>query len=132
METIATSNTIQLSSILRAQYGAGRVTLPTQGNGVYARFEHVVGIPDTRGQGGFSLSRLRMVNQMIERLVKLGEATGVTPVQYQDATTEGSELDFGAFAARLHDLIQKAEQTSMSRLPGTGAAEPGGLFSLSA
>ncbi len=98
--TAATSpaRAIQLSSILRAQYSSGKVALPVDG-GVYARFRHVQGVPEA-GQGGFSLTKLQMIDMMVERLVRL-QGEGFTP----PTNSADSEL-FSQIASDLHQALQ--------------------------
>ena len=73
MVTEANLQNVTLSSILRARYGSGPVSLPMR-TGMYARFKHVQGVP-SRGNGGFTVSRLRALDNLIDRLTRLkGEA----------------------------------------------------------
>ena len=74
MSSISTHNTINrtvhLSNIIRAQYATGRIALPQNG-GLYARFKHVQGVPAQRADGGYSISKLKMIDMLVERLVQL-------------------------------------------------------------
>lgn len=70
MVTQTSLQSVSLSSILRARYGSGPVSLPMRGGMVYARFKHVQGVP-SRGEGGFTISRLRALDNLIERLSRL-------------------------------------------------------------
>mgnify|MGYP006306915459 FL=1 len=65
---------VSLSSILKARYGSGPLSLPMRGGMVYARFKHVQGVP-SQEEGGFTISRLRALDNLIDRLARLkGEA----------------------------------------------------------
>ena len=61
---------VTLSSILRARYGGGPLSLPVRGGAVYARFKHVQGVP-SGGDQGFTISRLKALDNLIERLALL-------------------------------------------------------------
>jgi len=68
--------TVQLSSIIRAQYSPAKISLPVDSM-LYARLKHVQGVPteglgvDAKGSSGYSLSKLQMIDLMIERLTRL-------------------------------------------------------------
>jgi len=64
------NRTVQLSSIIRAQYSPGRIALPVNG-GMYTRLKHVEGVP-ARGAGeGFPVSKLKMIDFLVDRLTRL-------------------------------------------------------------
>lgn len=114
---------VQLNSILRAQYAAGKISLPIDG-GVYARFKHVQGVP-SNGDGGYSLSKLQMIDIMVERLVRLSNREA-------PAIRTGSESEADAMlesvARDLSIAVHRAETPQGSF--AAGLLESGMLFSL--
>lgn len=77
------NRSIALSSLIRARYSSGRVNMPLQGSVNYMRLKHVQGVPSPGGEGqGFTLSRLRMLDTMIERLESAANRSeGQNPVE---------------------------------------------------
>ena len=91
--------TVQLSSIIRAQYSPAKISLPVDSM-LYARLKHVRGVPveglggAAEVSGGFSLSKLQMIDLMIERLTRLkGE--------HIDAPRIGTDVEAEGWVARL-------------------------------
>ncbi len=66
-----TRSTVPVQELLRARYADGRISLPVSGSAVYARFRHVQGVPTDGETMGFSLSRLRVLDTLIDRLVRM-------------------------------------------------------------
>ena len=128
MVSVATQNTVNrtvhLSNIIRAQYSTGRIALPQNG-GLYARFKHIQGVPAQAAGGGYSVSKLQMIDLLVERLIQLkGHSAAALP--------QGGEADQDAkiakFAADLAQSLRAADNISPSVT--AGLAEPGLLFSL--
>lgn len=115
---------LQLVSILRAQYSSGKISLPLDG-GLYARLKHVQGIPSHTGRAGFSLTKLQMIDLMVDRLVRLRGEPRSVPKPTNDA--EASDT-LQSLARELHDTL------SRSRVGGgsfaSGLAEAGLLVNL--
>ena len=119
----AHGRSVQLASILRAQYASGKISLPIDG-GLYARFKHVQGVPSA-STPGYSLSKLQMIDLMVERLVQLrGEPVRVpTPQGDREASAMIQTL-----ATELHGALQSAETTRGSY--AAGVVERGLLLNL--
>ena len=115
---------VQLANILRAQYSSGKISLPLDG-GLYARFKHVQGVP-ARSTAGYSLSKLQMIDLMVERLVKLrGQAM---EVPRPDSDAEAARI-VESLAGELHTALERTPAVG----PGTftqGLVERGMMFSL--
>ncbi len=68
---------LAVSQIVRAQVGTGRIALPVSGSSLYANLKHITGITGQSNQPAFSLSQLRSLDNLIDRLKLLkGEAVG--------------------------------------------------------
>jgi hypothetical protein len=119
----ASAHSIQLASILRAQYSSGKVALPVDG-GLYARFRHVQGVP-SQSQGGYSVSKLQMIDLMVERLVRL-QGDGFTPPS-SASERDRSQL-FVDLAEQLHNAMERSGE--VRERYSAGLAEPGMMLSL--
>ena len=88
---------IPMSSLLRARFGSGKVRIPVVPRQVmYAHFKYVDGIPSENGSAGFNLSKLHILDTMIDRLVQLkGNGFDTKAVL---AGSEGEDLE-GEMAA---------------------------------
>jgi hypothetical protein len=114
---------VHLTSILRAQYASGKISLPVD-SGLYARFKHVQGVP-SGSDGGYSLSKLQMIDIMVERLVRLrGEHLEIPDVS--------TDAEAGALIQSLAgDMRSALHSVDTSRGSyAAGMVEPGMFFSL--
>jgi hypothetical protein len=117
------SRNVHLSNILRAQYASGKVSLPLR-NGVYASLQHVQGVRAT-GEGGYSLSKLQMMDLMIDRIVRLrGESE--RPVVTRNPSANGASAQLDAVGQALSSAIHSVETPAGSF--SAGLLEPGLLF----
>ncbi|MCF7914111.1 MAG: hypothetical protein K9L66_02985 [Spirochaetaceae bacterium] len=72
----STQPTINPSYLMRARYSSGRIAFPVKANqALYAHFKHVTGIP-TSGDKGVSLSKLRTIDKVIDRLISIKSSSG--------------------------------------------------------
>ncbi len=63
------------SQLIKARYGNGRISLPVHPNqAIYARFEHVAGVPASEGSEGLSISRLKTIDRLIDRLAHMKQS----------------------------------------------------------
>ncbi|MFW5684218.1 MAG: hypothetical protein ACOC1I_05155 [Spirochaetota bacterium] len=117
------ARSVHLASILRAQYSSGKISLPIDG-GLYARFRHVQGVPST-SSGGYSISKLQMIDLMVERLVQLrGEPVSVP----RPSTDAEAARVVESLAGDLHDAIRNASTSRGSY--AHGIAETGLLLNM--
>jgi hypothetical protein len=121
------NRTVHLSNIIRAQYAQGRISLPQNG-GLYTRFKHVQGVPSGQSGAGYSISKLRMIDLLVERLVRLkGESAAPTPeVAASDITDQDALIQ--QYASRLTDALRSASSISPSMT--AGIAESGMVIDL--
>ncbi|MFW5684464.1 MAG: hypothetical protein ACOC1I_06400 [Spirochaetota bacterium] len=122
-EQIAAGRSVQLASIIRAQYSSGKISFPVDG-GLYARFKHIQGVP-AQGTGGYSLSKLQMIDLMVERLVRLRGEGMETPTPASDAEADAL---VNSLAAQIHGALGLAETPQGSF--AAGIVESGLLFNL--
>lgn len=123
LQSSEAARSVQLASVLRAQYSSGKISLPIDG-GLYARFKHVQGVP-SNSNGGYSLSKLQMIDLMVDRLVRLRGEHVQTPQPENDAEA-GMAIE--SLARDLQDALQ-AVHTSRGSF-ASGLVETGLLFDL--
>ena len=119
--------TVPLSNLVRAQVSPGRIALPVQNQAIYARFKHVQGIPATAEGQGYSIARLRMLDNLIDRLTRL-DGTQAAPVQ----PTSPAQVDglIAEFTSRLHEAVTSSDAGGYPRGYGSGANEIGTLLDM--
>ena len=123
------NRTVQLSSIIRAQYSSGRIALPVSG-GMYTRLKHVEGVPARQAGQGFPVSKLKMIDLLVDRLVQLKNqpVETVRPVDENHA-----QQLINDYARELSTALKSAESQSISNNAlryTVGAAETGAILNL--
>lgn len=128
MVSISTQNTVNrtvhLSNIIRAQYSTGKIVLPQNG-GLYIRFKHIRGIPAQTAGGGYSVSKLQMIDLLVERLIQL---KGNSAAAFSRRGEADQDAKISEYAAELAQSLRVADSISPSVT--AGIVEPGLLFSL--
>ena len=116
------SHTVPLTQVIRARYSNSPISVPADREALlYARFKHVRGLPTPAGDG-LPLSKIKALDNLIERL---GKAVG-TGTSGTVPRPEGQALDrmIQDYSRRIHDTITKGNYG----LAGRGLLEPGILF----
>ena len=89
--SISQNLTVPLSDVVRARVSESRVAMPVRG-ALYARLNHISGIPANSSNGGYSLSRLRAIDTMITRIARMQERltpdVSQDPVEHQETLIE--------------------------------------------
>jgi len=122
-EQSSVARSVQLASILRAQYSSAKVSLPVNGS-VYTRFKHVQGIP-SNDAGGYSVNKLRMLDLMVERLMKLRGEPVEAPRPANDAEASDALVEL---ADRIRDALAEVQTPRGSY--AAGVIESGMLLNL--
>lgn len=105
-------------------YG-GKMSLPVDSSSlVYSNFEHVSGIPAPKGTAGISISKLNLLDVLINRIDQINSNGASLAPGLKDGSID-------SVIENLADQIRQAEtnNASMPYLP-TPNAQPGALFSL--
>ena len=118
------NNTIHLSNLIRAQYSPGRIALPTSG-AMYTRLKHVQGVPTHTPDGGYSVSKLRMIDTLVDRLIQLKGQSMESPSPQSDAEAEAM---LSRYAQELSTTLNNA--TPLSQSFRVGLVQPGMLLDL--
>jgi len=92
-----TASSIQVTpaTLIGARFDVGKVNFPVAGNSTYVSFEHVRGIPSGDDGGGYSASRLHIINRILDRM------TNRSVSENELNLTEASEL----LSKKLHSPI---------------------------
>jgi hypothetical protein len=138
--SLSYNTSLHPSHLLRARYGSGRISFPVRPNqAIYAHFKHVSGVPAADQNGGLSLSRLKSIDTLIDRLVQLKQSAGSgrerAEIQRMIESLEGKVKESGG---RVAETVTKHANSlhSLTEQGGVGYAAPpamdAALFSLSA
>lgn len=118
------NRTIHLSNLIRAQYSPGRIALPTSA-GMYTRLKHVQGVPAQTAGAGYSVSKLRMIDLLVERLVQLKGQPMESPTPRSDAEADAMVVQF---AQQISETLSSASPLAQSF--SVGLAETGLVLNL--
>jgi hypothetical protein len=105
--------------------GGGKLFVPVNPSMViYAQFDHVSGVAARQGQNGVSVSKIKILNTLIEQLVSLSNNRSVknTP-----APTSNKEIEalIQNYQTEIQSLVKQAQGN-----PYSAAPESGLLFSI--
>jgi hypothetical protein len=90
----------------------GRMSLPVSPSMyIYSHFRHVSGVPAPEGAGGVSISKLKILDVLIERLSQIKKQGNMNPVETENISDE-----------RIDALIDQYEQQIRSYQAGAQAA----------
>ncbi|MCK4540855.1 MAG: hypothetical protein KAU17_01340 [Spirochaetales bacterium] len=113
-------NTVPVSNILRVRYSRGRILMPVRRNqSWFARFKHVSGFPAPSGNRGLSLRKLRSLDAIIDRLVKIKGEKQTSPQGENVRGLDPESLDvlIEQYARELHTEMVRVK--TPYTLPGT-------------
>ena len=100
--SVQSTNSIPLSQMLRPQTTGGKVAVSVADFPVYARYKHITVTPSFSNGVGYSSSRLRVLDVLIDRLVQMKEQT-----QSEKPPIDISGLDAGALDALIEEYGQR-------------------------
>jgi hypothetical protein len=98
--------TIPVTSLVRARYGLGKLSLPVSGPLGYARLKHIRGVPPAGDGGGFSLQKLQVLDSLIDRLARMKSVDRFT-AQNDGASAQQVDALIQRYSAQLHQAIQQ-------------------------
>lgn len=139
---------VPLSSLLRADTIGGKLAVPVTDYTLYAQFKHFTTVPAGPEGYGYSISRLRALDILLDRLTQLGGSTGstvATSIQgalagaaHSDVSTDAAELAPGAidqlishFGNKVRAILDRAD-TLQFNIPAKAVAAPGAVMNLTA
>ncbi|MGP1601556.1 hypothetical protein [Treponema sp.] len=120
-------NSAALSRISSA--AAGKLYVPVDPALVgYSQFKHVAGVAAAKGQSGVNISKISILNTLIERLSSLKQQTAPDTSQLSDHQIDALIDDY---QTRIKNIVSIAK-TNPYVLAGAAVPQSGALFSLSA
>lgn len=96
---------LAVSQLVRAQVGSGRIALPVSSNRIYANLKHITGISNLNNQPAFSLSQLRNLDNLIDRLKLL--KSGQPDVDLSGASENDINAMLEKFREELYTEVNK-------------------------
>lgn len=122
--------------IVRAKYASGKIALPVKRSQyVYSNFEHVYGTPSVQDDRGYTVSKLRALDNLIKMLDRLGPkregmVTSLGAKLEARSGGEGQTVDalISSYADSLHRAVTRHSSVGYN---GVGL-ESGLLFNLTA
>jgi hypothetical protein len=96
---------------------------------IYSQFDHVSGVAARQGQNGVSISKIKILNTLIDQIVSMRHNATIkkTPAPVSD---RGMDALIKNYQSEIKSLIKQAEYNPYI-LPGA-TPQSGALFSLSA
>ena len=120
-------NSAALSRISSA--AAGKLYVPVDPALVgYSQFKNVAGVAAAKGQSGVNISKISILNTLIERLSSLKQQTAPDTSQLSDHQIDALIDDY---QTRIKNIVSIAKNNPYV-LAGAGMPQSGALFSLSA
>jgi hypothetical protein len=117
------SGTVPLTDVITIRAAAGRVSLPSN---QFVRFEHISGMPAAGGEGGYSITKLRILDALLDRLAIL---KGERPkAETEGLSGAGLDKIIDEMQSYLRDALKNASSTPFTVILGGGAADNGLLF----
>ena len=110
VQPITNANVFQFSRIASYREGSSRVALPVDRNMVlYSRYKHVRGVPSIGGGGTLPLDRLRVLDNLIDRLMSL-KSGGLYAKNVDRMTTREIDELIKQYEAELHQTAKRQIQ----------------------
>lgn len=82
MESLSALDHLQYASLsparaLRPQTTGGKITLPVTSGSTYTQFKHIAAVPSGRSGNGYSLSKIQVLDSLIDRLIQVRSKSSV-------------------------------------------------------
>ena len=118
VNSIPLKTAIPISTIMDAGRGSGSVVLPVSTNSFsYSNFKHIKEIPSQNSSGGYSVSKLRIIDNLIDRMIKLkGESFPVD--DGAGLSSENMDILIEMYSQELHAEIGKADISAVDQQNG--------------
>lgn len=109
--------------------GTNKIYVPVQKSSLlYSHFEHVSGFVANKGQNGVSVSKIQILNALIDHLSSV--KNGKQPAAVKNASPEQIDSLIDNYQTQIKQAMKAAENAPYI-MSGT-KAEPGALFSIDA
>ncbi len=118
---IATTSSAIFPSLLRVRSSAGRYYYPVKPlDSVAGVFKHIYTVPSKEGGGSLSLYKLRVLDSVIDRLVKYGKSSDIKEIVPSRITSENLDDTINKLTAALRNIRGKSSPYYRSLEPDVG------------
>ena len=126
METLSVNRSISLPHIVRASYTKSKISVPVSASSVgLARFKHIKGIPSFPNSSGFSVTRLKQLDTMIDFISRMkNEAVSID-------LGNGDEAALEKLTEEYSKLVREKVSSPLSGY-SSGLYSPGSLLNVTA
>lgn len=112
-----------------ASANANKLYVPVSKSAVlYSHFDHVSGFVDKNGQGGVSITKIQILNTLIDHLSSI--KSGKVPAAVKNSTPEQIDSMISNYQTQIRQAV-KAAETLPYGIAGA-RPEPGAIFSFNA
>lgn len=112
--------------------GTGSLAVPVSPSAViYTQFNHIQGIAARSGQEGIPVSRLKILNTLIEQLVRMNKNNVISKEQAAKLDEETQDDLIKIYQQKLQESLAKASQPNTYGFAGN-MPQPGDMFSFTA
>ncbi len=102
---ISTGMSVMFPSILRMRSAEGRFYYPVKPlNSVAGIFKHIYTVPSEKGGGSLSLYKLRVLDSVIDRLIKYGKSSTVQKMMPARVTSENVDKLIKQLSSELNSV----------------------------
>ena len=130
-----------MQGIAHANYGVncsrtfssnGKLSVPVSPALVgYTQFEHVKGVATTPGSSGVNISKIKILNTLIDRLVEMKQHPVVTK-DSQELSNSNVEALIDDYQSKINNIVNIAKSNPYVLGGGSPGAQTGSLFSIAA
>ena len=97
----------------------------------YTQFEHVKGVAAASGSGGVNISKIKVLNTLIDRLVEMKQQPSVSK-DSQELSEPQVDALISDYQNKIQSIVNVAKANPYALGGGSPVAQPGALFSIAA
>ncbi len=110
--------------------GMGKLYVPVKpSETIYAQFDHISGFAAKSNQNGVSISKIQILNTLINQLISMKATQNITPMNPSMSSEEMDTL-IKNYQGQIQTTMQMAEATGYGLAGAT--PQPGAIFNLEA
>ena len=109
MELRSVSGQVNVAEITSMRQNSGRISLPvSRAQSPYAQFKYVKGVPSSNSRGSVPIHRLRVLNTMINGLVKKASTSHALPEKESNMSDESIKALIDQYSSQLHSALKSS------------------------
>ena len=109
MELRSVSGQVNVAQIANMRQNSGRISLPvSRAQTPYAQFKYVQGVPSSSSKGSVPIHRLRVLNTMINGLVKKTSSPQILPEKDTQMSDESIKALIDQYSSQLHSALKSS------------------------